>query len=590
MAEDTKPQPRRASVRQLAHKIKGTGVEPSPRFAFFLGAGASVESGIPLAGAMMDDWCQRIIQEQCPEDCTGASQQKTWLEEQPWYAQAKRAGTLYSDLFEMYETKERGRQAYIERMIEGRKPSFGYVVLANLMARNYVNTVLTTNFDDLIYSSCSTYTDLRPVMYAYGTMVSDLRITNSRPKILKLHGDYLYSKLKNSRGELEHQDPNMSRYVSAMLSEYGLVVIGYSGCDNSVMEMLRNFPPNNDLFWCGRTGSPIPEPVRDLLIRTDGVYVEIDSFDQMMNEIRSIVGFDVDKMLGSLQTRQDQIIDQLKTFPRSLSNLSSLLREIYEFLQRDERQKKRRKDEAFMHYVIGYEAWQKREFPEAEAGFRAALKLDPEDFNARIALAGVLSQEGMFAESESEIKQARQTASGDSLVQALLQLGYLYMVQGRHAEALVEYTEAIRLAPQSAIAHTGAGIAYMNLARFDEAAAALRKSAALNADTYYAAFNLASVLAVKGEQAESRQWWLRTDSQWQDRDPIDPYNRAIIDACLGKPAEAKEEMRQAIERGQPGLARLALDSVVMLESAPLPIPGMTELGQMLKQAAGEKSK
>jgi Flp pilus assembly protein TadD len=131
----------------------------------------------------------------------------------------------------------------------------------------------------------------------------------------------------------------------------------------------------------------------------------------------------------------------------------------------------------------------------------------------------------------------------------------------------------------------------MYTARFDEAAVALRKSAALDSNTYYAAFNLASALAAKGEEAESRQWWLKADSQWQDRDPIDPYNRATIDACLGKINEAKEEMRQAIERGQPGLARLALQSVVMIESAPFPISGIPELRQMLQRAAsGEEER
>ncbi len=587
MPEDPKSQPRKATVRQLAYKIKGLGQTPNPRFSFFLGAGASIDSGIPLAGAMIRDFCRRITQEQCPEACSDAKQQQAWLEQQPWYEKAKKDGTLYSELFEMCEGKERGRQLYVEQMIEGKKPSFGYVVLANLMARNYINTVITTNFDDLVYNACSTFTEIRPVVYAYGTMVSDFRIANARPKILKLHGDYLYSKLKNSEGELAHQDPNMSRHVGILLNEYGLVVIGYSGCDQSVMDMLRKFPPNNDLYWCGHAGSPIPEAVRSLLVDVDGFYVEVTGFDQMMNEIRSILGFDVPKMLGSLEARRDDIIERLKTFPQTISGLGSLLREIYEFRQNEavERQQKSRKEEAFLHYVNAYEAWQKPDLGHAEAEFRASLELQADDAYARIALAGVLSQKGNYDEAEEQLEKALPGAAAQALINAQLELGYLYMVQGKHAQSLEAYLKVIQLDPQTFAAHNGAGVAYMHLGQLELASLEFRKSTELNPALYYPAFNWASVLGVKGDFTESQRWWTKALSLWQPLDAIDPYNHAVIQACLGKTEESIQEMRQAIERGAAGLANLVRQSVQFIQSGPAPAPAIAELRKMLEQAA-----
>jgi len=581
-------QPQKVNVQQLAHKIKGTGQTPSPRFCFFLGAGASFESGIPLASTMITDFCQRIIQEQCPEECTDAKQKRAWLEQQTWYIEATKNGTLYSNLFDMYEQKERGRQFYIEQMIEGKKPSFGYVVLANLMARNHVNTILTTNFDDLIYNACATFTDIRPVVYAYGNMVSDLRVTNARPKILKLHGDYLYSKLKNIGGELAEQDPNMARYVPILLNEYGLVVVGYGGGDKSVMDMLRKFPPNNDLYWCVPKGTPLPDSVRSLLLETGGFYVEIESFDRMMNEIRSVVGFDVPKMFGSLEARQDQMIEQLKTFPKDLSGLGSLLREIHKFRLEDAAalQQKKDKDEALLHYVNAVEAWYQRlDFTGAEDEFRASLKLNPQDVNACIGMAGVLCQQGKYAESEEDLKQALPAAAGGDLVNLRGMLGYLYNVQGRYPEALQNYVEVVRLSPQNAVAYNGAGIAYMKLGQLEKAEPLLRQALVFDPTTYYAAFNLATVLALKGDHAGSQQWWAKANSLWQYRDHIDPYNHAVILACLGETDKAVEEMRVAIERGQPGLALFALQSVLAIESAPASPPSIKTIRQMLEQAA-----
>jgi len=583
----SQPQPQIATVRQLAYKIKGAGQNPFVRFSFFLGAGASVQSGVPTAGEMMADFGRRIIQEQCPENCTDPKQQQAWLAQQPWYTQANQNGTLYSALFEMYEQKERGRQLYIEQMIEGKKPSFGYVVLANLMARGYVNTVVTTNFDDLIYNGCATFTDIRPVVYAYGGMVSDLRITNARPKILKLHGDYLYSRLKNSSSELAEQDPNMSRHVSILLNEYGLVVVGYSGCDKSIMDLLRTFPPNNDLYWCGRAGSPMPESVRSLLVQVGGTYIEIENFDQMMNEIRSVVGFDISKMLGSLEARRDQMIDQLKTFSPTLAGLGALLREAYEFSVKDAaaRQERSLKDEAFLHYVNAFEAWQSGNFVLAESEFRASLKLNPQDVNTRIALAEILCQEGKYAESEKELQSVRADATDQVLVTVVYLLAYLYMVQGRYKESLDAYSEVVRLAPQTAAAYNGAGLSHMHLGELTEAVSVLHKSLQLDPASYYSAFNLASVFALRGDQAESQKWWAKTASLWQYRDGIDPYNYATIQVCLGHDQEAITAMRAAIQNGQPGLARLALESVKAIESAPAPPSGIVPLREMLEQAA-----
>jgi Flp pilus assembly protein TadD len=536
---------------------------------------------------MMADFSRRIIEEQCPDGCTDPKQQQAWLAAQPWYAEASKNGTLYSALFEMYEQKERGRQLYIEQMIEGRKPSFGYVVLANLMARNYVNTVVTTNFDDLIYNACATFTDIRPVVYAYGGMVSDLRITNARPKILKLHGDYLYSKLKNSNTELAHQDPNMSRHVSTLLTEYGLVVVGYSGCDKSIMDLLRQIPTNNDLYWCGRAGSPIPESVRSLLVDVDGVYVEIENFDQMMNEIRSVVGFDMGKMLGSLESRREEMIDQLKTFPPTLAGLGALMREAYEFSVKDAeaRQQRTIKDEAFLRFVNAFEAWQRADFAQAESEFRASLKLNPDDINTRSALGGVLTQRGKYPEAEKELTGVRLKASGPALLDVVSNLAYLYMVQGRYPEALNEYNELIQLAPQNAFVYNGAGIVLMHLQRFQEAVAMLHKAVQIDPNSYYQAFNLATVLGLEGDEAESKKWWARTATLWYRRDGIDPYNYATIQACLGNDEKAIDAMQQAIAYGQPGLAQLALESIKAIASGPAPPAAIPQLLKMLEQAA-----
>ena len=387
----------KATIRELAYKIKGTGETPSPRFAFFLGAGASAQSGIPTASGMIGDFKRRILQAECPDSFKTDAEKEKWLTEQPWY----QPDNLYSCLFERFEPKEIGRQGYIENLIEGRKPSFGYVVLANLMERGYINAVITTNFDDLIYGACTTYTDIRPIVFAYGILASEMRVRIKRAKILKLHGDYLYSALKNTAHETESQDQNMTRQVLQVLNEFGLIVAGYGGGDKSVMDILDQISEKNDLYWCVRRGDEPNDRVKALLQKKGGFLIEIDGFVQMMNEIRGIVGFDVRSMLGSMQNRQEQMVDEFKSFAPE-NKLADVLDEIANVLaeQATHQQAQSQKNKALRFFAEGLQAQESGKTSDAEAAYRQAIALDPNYAAAHANLAYLLRTHDRFDEAE----------------------------------------------------------------------------------------------------------------------------------------------------------------------------------------------
>jgi NAD-dependent SIR2 family protein deacetylase len=201
------------TVRALAKKLKSidrfvkepkklsSAEERRPQLAFFLGAGASFESGIMLAGQMMKIFKEEIFDTHCQE-LTNDKEKTDWLKKQDWYKSGREE---YGCLFEKaFETKTE-RQRFIEDMIADKAPSFGYVILADLLLRNYVNTVLTTNFDDLIYISSTTFTGNRPIVYAYGILASEMKMLSNHSKVLKLHGDYLYSNIVNTGDEMSKQ-------------------------------------------------------------------------------------------------------------------------------------------------------------------------------------------------------------------------------------------------------------------------------------------------------------------------------------------------------------------------------------------------
>src|SRR3954449_1928831 len=71
------PELRTLSGQEFARRIAGAVKEPDKRYAFFLGAGCSVSSGIPAAGPLVrEDWLPRLKEFCAPEDTGGV-----WLAE-----------------------------------------------------------------------------------------------------------------------------------------------------------------------------------------------------------------------------------------------------------------------------------------------------------------------------------------------------------------------------------------------------------------------------------------------------------------------------------------------------------------------------
>ena len=65
---------------------------------------------------------------------------------------------------------------------------------------------------------------------------------SSWPLLVQLHGDYRSEQLKNTRDELREQDDRLRRVLVEWRQRFGLVVVGYSGRDNSIMTALTRQP------------------------------------------------------------------------------------------------------------------------------------------------------------------------------------------------------------------------------------------------------------------------------------------------------------------------------------------------------------
>jgi len=252
-----------------------------PNFSLLIGAGASVSSGIIASKSMIEDWRIDLYHSTEKEE-----DYKTWLENQEYYNQEYEYGYLFEKVYDQRSL----RRIYIENIVKKGKPNWGYLYLSNLMKQNYFNVVFTPNFDDLLNEACYLYADCKPIVSAHDSTVKDIRITSLRPKIIKLHGDYLYEDLKNTIKETEDLEENMKEKFMQICREYGLIVIGYGGNDESIMKILIKMINSgsylsNGIYWCLRHTSKISHNLRRLLKNENVYLVYIDGFDAFMAEV-----------------------------------------------------------------------------------------------------------------------------------------------------------------------------------------------------------------------------------------------------------------------------------------------------------------
>lgn len=302
---------KKRSVKDLADYIKiKSGI--SPNYALFLGAGASVTSGIRTGHELVQEWREEIYTRLSEKEYSEPEEAKQWLSTNhpDWYDQ----NNEYSSLFEKKFDLPSQRRRFVELQVDKKFPSIGYAYLVELFELKFFDTVFTTNFDDLINEAFYQFSSERPLLCAHDSSIKGVSITSSRPKIIKLHGDYLFDSIKSSLRETESLENNTREKLLEFAKEYGLIFVGYAGNDTSIMDTVKYLLKDNDylrngIYWCRKKGDTITSELFKLLNHEKVYWVEIDGFDEFMAELLYQLGGELSLGGSQKSTRREKMIN-----------------------------------------------------------------------------------------------------------------------------------------------------------------------------------------------------------------------------------------------------------------------------------------
>lgn len=309
----------KSKERSLAdlHRYITTRTENTPNYILMLGSGCSVSSGIPTGQELIETWRKEVYIE------FEENKDKIYNKDEAVEFLLSRCGSWYnsineySSLFEKKYDLKSQRRMFVEKQVDGAQPSIGYAYLCSLMERFYFNAIFTTNFDDLINESFFQFTELRPIVCAHDSSISSITLTSKRPKIIKLHGDYLFDDIKSTLRETESLEDNIKNKFIEFSKDHGVIFVGYSGCDRSIMDVMNYLLKQEDyikngIYWCLREDDHISEELRKLLWKDKVYYVIIDGFDELFAYLYGkIVGDKIPIDTGFVSSKSQETVKRM---------------------------------------------------------------------------------------------------------------------------------------------------------------------------------------------------------------------------------------------------------------------------------------
>jgi hypothetical protein len=223
-------------------------------YALLLGSGLSHSAQIPTGWEITLDLIRRVA---ALEDVT---EQSDWA---AWHRQRTGEEPNYSAVLDALTASPDERRSilhsYIEPTVddirEGRKiPTKAHHAIARLVREGFIRVIITTNFDRLLENGLREAGVEPTIICSDDDLRGAIPLIHSRCFVLKLHGDYLDTRIKNTDEELGNYTAAMNSLLDKIFDEHGLIVCGWSGEWDHALRSAVTRSPNRRFptFWASR--------------------------------------------------------------------------------------------------------------------------------------------------------------------------------------------------------------------------------------------------------------------------------------------------------------------------------------------------
>jgi len=254
-------------------------------YALLLGSGVSRSADIPTGWEVVLYLIRRI-----------AASEKADCEPDPetWYTNQFGEAPDYSKLLEKLVMSPAERSQFLrsrfepkeEEREEGKKlPTLGHKAIAELVASGYIRVIITTNFDRLLEQALEAVGIHPTVISTLDAINGAMPLIHTKCTIVKVHGDYLDTRIKNTPSELEQYDDALNQLLDRVFDEFGLIVCGWSAeWDAALRSAMVRCPSRRfTTYWTVR--GQLGKAAEQLVQHRRGEVVKISDSDSFFQEL-----------------------------------------------------------------------------------------------------------------------------------------------------------------------------------------------------------------------------------------------------------------------------------------------------------------
>ena len=284
---------KKATIKELAYKIKTAKKNNQPQPIFFLGAGASKTGDIPLASEIVTDILKKHS-------------------DNPLIQKLNKDDKTYSKLMECLDPFE--RDELLKGYISKAKINVTHIYLAQLIKEKYVDYVLTVNFDNLMLRALALFNEFPPTYDM--AILKDLTTTSFKEKsVVYLHGQHHGLWLLNTKEEMEKVKTTVPRIIDSIKDKRPWIFIGYSG-DDPIFEHVNSLGRfDNGLYWVTYNNNNPNNNVKEFLEKpnTNANLIKGFDADSFMLKLNAELGLEqpdiVNNPFSSLKDMLNNIVD-----------------------------------------------------------------------------------------------------------------------------------------------------------------------------------------------------------------------------------------------------------------------------------------
>ncbi|MFY1612315.1 SIR2 family protein [Macellibacteroides fermentans] len=210
-------------------------------YALLLGAGISRSSHIPSGWEVENLLIEQLAAIQ------GVADIEDWHQ---WYKDKYGNSATYSSLLEELVKEPTERVQLMrgffeptdeEKELGWKKPTKAHEAIAKLAKDGYIRVILTTNFDRLLERALEAEDIIPQVICHVSDIEKSTPIVHGKTiTIIKINGDYIDCRFRNTTDELDNYPEAMKNYISRIFEDYGLITCGWSATwDKGLVDIIN---------------------------------------------------------------------------------------------------------------------------------------------------------------------------------------------------------------------------------------------------------------------------------------------------------------------------------------------------------------